>query len=26
LGFQICPKEMVTKFENPILIEDEKIA
>ena len=26
LFWQICPKEMVTKFENPILIEDEKIA
>ena len=26
LFWQICPKEMVTKFENPILIEGEKIA
>ncbi len=26
LFWQICPKEMVTKFENPILIKDEKIA
>ena len=26
LFWQICPKEMVTKFKNSILIKDEKIA